>query len=116
MPHRDNTTRGTAHRRFALSVNLNDDFEGGELVFPEYGPRSYKPPTGADGVFSCSLLHRVKPMQRGRRYAFLPFFYDDAAAAVREANAPFLEQEGEADRADPGNRGRRDDPASGPAS
>ncbi len=37
-PHRDNTTMGTAHRRFALSVNLNDDFDGGELVFPEYGP------------------------------------------------------------------------------
>ena len=26
--HRDNTTKGTAHRRFAVSVNLNDDFDG----------------------------------------------------------------------------------------
>jgi len=24
LPHRDNTTPGTAHRRFALSVNLNE--------------------------------------------------------------------------------------------
>ena len=36
-PHRDNTTTGTAHRRFAVSVNLNDDFDGGEVSFPEYG-------------------------------------------------------------------------------
>ena len=116
MPHRDNTTRGTAHQRFALSVNLNDDFEGGELVFPEYGPRSYKPPAGAGVVFSRSLLHRVKPMQRGRRYAFLPFFYDEAAAAVREASAPFLAQVGEPYRADPGERGRSDDLPAEPAS
>jgi predicted 2-oxoglutarate/Fe(II)-dependent dioxygenase YbiX/peroxiredoxin len=85
-PHRDNTTRGTAHRRFAVTVNLNDDFEGGELSFPEYGPRSFKPPVGAAVVFSCSLLHAVSPMVRGRRYAFLPFLYDEAAARVREAN------------------------------
>lgn len=85
-PHRDNTTFGTAHRRFALSVNLSDDFEGGELVFPEYGPRRYKPPVGAGVVFSCSLLHAVVPVRSGRRYAFLPFLYDEAAAAQREAN------------------------------
>src|SRR5262249_42265116 len=34
-PHRDNTTKGTAHRRFAVTINLNDAFEGGELSFPE---------------------------------------------------------------------------------
>ena len=99
--HRDNTTRGTAHRRFALSVNLNDDFEGGELMCPEYGPRSYKPPMGAGVIFSCSLLHGVRPMRRGRRYAFLPYFYDDAAAAVREANAQFLVNGRESYRANP---------------
>ncbi|MCW5664233.1 MAG: 2OG-Fe(II) oxygenase [Piscinibacter sp.] len=88
--HRDNTTRGTAHRRFALSINLNDDFEGGELHFPEYGPRRYKPPAGSGVVFSCSLLHAVDPVRRGQRFAFLPFLYDDAAAALREANQAFL--------------------------
>ena len=40
--HRDNTTRGTAHRRFAVSINLNDDFEGGEVSFPEYGPQEFQ--------------------------------------------------------------------------
>jgi peroxiredoxin/predicted 2-oxoglutarate/Fe(II)-dependent dioxygenase YbiX len=86
-PHRDNTTTGTAHRRFAVSVNLNEDFVGGEVSFPEYGPRAFKAPTGGAVVFSCSLLHAVSKVTLGRRYAFLPFLYDDEAARLREANA-----------------------------
>jgi hypothetical protein len=89
-PHRDNTTKGTAHRRFAVSINLNDEFEGGELCFPEYGPRTYKPSAGSAVVFSCSLLHAVTRVTHGKRYAFLPFLYDDAAANLREQNAGFL--------------------------
>ena len=90
-PHRDNTTRGTAHRRFAVSVNLNADFEGGELSFPEFGPRRYKAPPGAAVVFSCSFLHAVSKVTHGRRYAFLPFLYDDAAAELRAANLRYLD-------------------------
>lgn len=85
--HRDNTTAGTAHRRFAVSVNLNaGEYEGGELVFPEFGPRRYSAPAGGAVVFSCSLLHAVTPVTKGCRYAFLPFLYDEAAAALRERN------------------------------
>jgi hypothetical protein len=37
-PHRDNTTKGTAHRRFAVSLFLNTGaYEGGLLRFPEFG-------------------------------------------------------------------------------
>ena len=89
--HRDNTTKGTAHRRFAVSVNLNDDFEGGEVSFPEYGPRGFKAPPGGAVVFSCSLLHKVSKVTQGKRYAFLPFLYDDAAARIREENAKFID-------------------------
>lgn len=92
-PHRDNTTRGTAHRRFAVSINLNTDYDGGEIGFPEYGPRTFKPGTGTALVFSCSLLHTVVPVTRGQRYAFLPFLYDDAAAAQRAANNAWLDDE-----------------------
>lgn len=92
--HRDNTTSGTAHRRFAVSINLNDDFDGGEVSFPEYGPRSFKAPPGGAVVFSCSLLHAVSRVTRGRRYAFLPFLYDEAAARIREANAKFVGEAG----------------------
>jgi peroxiredoxin len=89
--HRDNTTLGTAHRRFAVTINLNaPEYEGGEIWFPEFGPKKFKAPSGAAIVFSCSLLHEVPKVTRGKRYAFLPFLYDDAAAAVRERNRKHL--------------------------
>lgn len=91
-PHRDNTTKGTAHRRFAVSLNLNDDYEGGEVRFPEFGPRGIKPPAGAAVVFSCSLLHAANLVTRGKRYVFLPFLYDEAAAAIREKNNKYLDE------------------------
>ncbi len=91
--HRDNTTRGTAHRRFAVSLNLNtNDYEGGALRFPEFGMNTYRPPTGGCCVFSCSLLHEATPVTKGIRYAFLPFLYDEAARKIREENLQYLEQ------------------------
>jgi predicted 2-oxoglutarate/Fe(II)-dependent dioxygenase YbiX/peroxiredoxin len=93
-PHRDNTNLGTAHRKFACTINLNaDGYEGGDLRFPEYGPRLYRAPTGGAVVFSCSLLHEVRPVTRGRRYAFLPFFYDEEAAQLREKNSAHVDPE-----------------------
>lgn len=90
-PHKDNTTLGTAHRRFACTINLNTQaYEGGDLRFPEFGPRTYRAPTGGAVVFSCSLLHEATPVTRGERYAFLPFFYDEQAARQRESNAHSL--------------------------
>jgi len=90
-PHRDNTTAGTAHRRFAVTINLNaEEYEGGNLRFPEYGPHAYRAPTGGAVVFSCSLLHEALPVTRGRRFAFLPFLYDEDAARQREANNAHL--------------------------
>ena len=84
-PHRDNTTQGTAYRKFAGSVNLNDDFEGGDLRFAEFGPTPYRPPAGGAVVFACGLMHEAMKVTRGRRYAFLPFLYDEAGAEVRSA-------------------------------
>jgi len=72
--HRDNDTPDVAHRRFALSVNLNaDDYRGGAFGFPEFGPTQVAPPTGAALVFSCSLLHAVTPVESGCRYAMTTF-------------------------------------------
>lgn len=91
-PHRDNTTKGTAHRRFAVSINLDAEaHEGGDLRFPEFGRRTYRPPTGGAVVFSCSLLHEATPVTAGRRYAFLPFLYDEEGARIREQNAAYVD-------------------------
>lgn len=72
--HRDNTLPFVAHRRFAVSVNLNsEDFEGGELRYPEFGDETYRPETGAAIAFSCSMLHEAMHVTRGRRYVLLAF-------------------------------------------
>jgi peroxiredoxin/predicted 2-oxoglutarate/Fe(II)-dependent dioxygenase YbiX len=90
--HRDNTTRGTAHRQFAVSLFLNTtDYRGGFLRFPEYGSSLYSAPRGGAVVFSCSLLHEATPVTHGSRYMFLPFLYDDASREVRDANLQFVD-------------------------
>ena len=92
--HRDNTTSGTAHRRFAVTINLNaEEYEGGDLRFPEFGDRTYRAPTGGAVVFSCGLLHEATPVTRGRRYACLPFLYDEAAAAIRDRNRGMISED-----------------------
>jgi peroxiredoxin/predicted 2-oxoglutarate/Fe(II)-dependent dioxygenase YbiX len=89
--HRDNTTKGTEHRRFAVSLILNTgEFEGGLLRFPEFGSHLYSAPAGGAVVFSCSLLHEATPVTRGKRYVFLPFLYDDEAARIRQENERYL--------------------------
>lgn len=89
-PHRDNTTVATMHRRFAVSINLNDDYVGGDLRFPEFGARTYRPPPGGACVFSCSILHEATPVTRGERFAFLPFMHDEAAELIRRENESAL--------------------------
>ena len=76
-PHRDNLSPATAHRRFALTLLLNSDYEGGHLTFPEYGPHLYKPGPGNAIIFSCSHLHAVAPVTSGRRFALLSFLFGE---------------------------------------
>jgi predicted 2-oxoglutarate/Fe(II)-dependent dioxygenase YbiX/peroxiredoxin len=90
--HRDNVNIGAQHRRFAVTINLNKDYEGCDLVLPEFGRRAYRAPIGGAMVFSCGALHQVTPVTSGRRYAFLAFLYGEADAALREANNAKLHQ------------------------
>lgn len=64
--------------------------EAGELSFPEFGSRGLRPAPGGAVVFACSLLHLASRVTVGKRYAFLPFLYDEAAAEIRERNNPHL--------------------------
>jgi predicted 2-oxoglutarate/Fe(II)-dependent dioxygenase YbiX len=79
--HRDNSTKFTAHRQFAMSLNLNEgDYQGGAVRFPEFGRLLYRPPAGAAVVFSCALLHEVEPVTAGRRFAVFTFLFDEDGA------------------------------------
>jgi len=106
--HRDNVNAGGQHRRFAVTINLNGDYDGGDLIFPEFGSRTYRAPHGGAVVFSCGALHQVTPMTRGKRYAFLAFLYGEADARLREINnAKIVQSEfrysgGDSDRLFPG--------------
>ena len=85
--HRDDVTPATAHRKFAVPLNLNaEDYDGGDLRFPEFGPRTYRPPTGGARVVCCSLLHEATPVTKGERFVFVPFLYDEEGARIRQRN------------------------------
>lgn len=87
----DNTTKGTAHRRFAMSLNLNTgEYEGGFLRFPEYGSHLYRPAIGEAVIFSCSILHQATPVIQGRRFVLLSFFYNEKDAELRQQNHKYL--------------------------
>ena len=83
--HRDNLSPSTTHRRFAMSLNLNEDYDGGQLRFPEYGEDLYKPDSGAALLFSCSHLHEVLPVTTGRRFALLSFLFRDEVERAGKA-------------------------------
>ena len=77
-PHRDNESRDTQHRRFAMTLHLNTgDYQGGQLRFPEFSANLYESERGDAIVFSSSLLHEVVPVTAGKRYVLLGFFFGD---------------------------------------
>ncbi len=93
--HRDNVNVGARHRVFAASFNLNADYEGCKIFFPEFGQKQYAAPHGGAVVFSTGALHQVTPVTKGKRYAFVPFFYGEAEAALRlQNNAHLHDDEG----------------------
>ena len=58
-----------------MSLNLNtEDFEGGHLRFPEYGPHLYRPATGDALIYSSLIVHEVTPVTAGRRFVLVAFF------------------------------------------
>lgn len=87
--HRDDAAPQTAFRQFAISLNLNThEYEGGELMFPEYNDHRYSPPAGGAAVFSASLLHEACPVTRGSRYVLLSFLCGDGAAPTAPTASP----------------------------
>ncbi len=71
--HRDDL-RPQNKRIFAMSLNLNDSFEGGELAFPEYSPHGFRLDAGSAAIFACGLLHEAKPVISGQRFVLTNFF------------------------------------------
>mgnify|MGYP003670562593 CR=1 FL=1 len=83
--HRD-TIDPHLHRRYALTLALNDDFEGGGICFPEYTEELLQIPKGWAVVFPGSLFHRVNAIGVGRRYVLVSFFFTEAEAKLKEGS------------------------------
>lgn len=65
-------------RSHVCSIILNDDFEGGDLVFPELND-STNPPAGSIVFFpGYYVTHGVAKITKGTRRVLLVFFYDVA--------------------------------------
>jgi hypothetical protein len=69
--HRDTTTFST-NRLMTCILYLNDDFDGGELLFPDVGV-CLKPSCGDAVFFLSEYFHAVAPVIKGYRYCVIQF-------------------------------------------
>ena len=81
--HRD-TIAPHLHRRYAITLVLNDDYQGGGIAFPEYNSDVLSIPKFGAVVFPGSLFHQVNDISSGSRYVIISFFFGEAEAAVKE--------------------------------
>jgi hypothetical protein len=97
-PHADNSEMdGTPNpfetNKFVSLLYLNDDYEGGELYFPDLDIE-FKPKSLSWIAFNGGIenLHGVKPILEGVRYTFVSF-WDFAEAEYDEATRQRWEDE-----------------------
>jgi hypothetical protein len=65
---RERTEGSDIGRGFSILLDLGTgDYQGGEILFPEYGPHRYLPGTGGAVVYSDTLLRELRPVTAGRR-------------------------------------------------
>lgn len=70
-PHSDGDT-GTLNRRVSVLIYLNDNYEGGELVFP-FQKITIKPKKGMIALFPSGFthVHSSEPIKKGVKYALV---------------------------------------------
>ena len=83
--HRD-TIFPHLHRRYAMTLVLNDDYEGGGIAFPEYNSQVLSVPKYGAVIFPGSLFHQVNEIGSGNRYVIISFFFGEAEANEKEGS------------------------------
>lgn len=71
---------------FGIAIYLNDDFTGGELIYPTLG-LSVTPKAGSMVIHSAHLKHQVFPVLEGERYSITTFVFGDDSTKF----APIIE-------------------------
>jgi predicted 2-oxoglutarate/Fe(II)-dependent dioxygenase YbiX len=71
----DGSDIGRSQHKFATILYLNDDYEGGELIFRDHGI-SLKPEAGSVVSFPGGIknIHRISDVTSGTRYNVVGFF------------------------------------------
>lgn len=72
--HEPDFQLGNKHVLAAIAY-LNDDYQGGDIVFP-YADVRYTPKAGDVLLFAANYMcaHQVEPILEGNRYAYLTYF------------------------------------------
>lgn len=87
--HRD-TPAPYQHRKYAMSLLLNDDYEGGELYFPEYGIK-VKPKANTAVIFPGISTHQVLTVTKGSRMAMITFFVNVNSKEIYKIKSHFFD-------------------------
>mgnify|MGYP001302976164 CR=1 FL=1 len=69
---KDNSNLHNKTRKMSMSLILNDDYEGGDLIL--YGAGKVKQEIGSMVFFPSFLLHEVGPVTKGTRYSLVVWF------------------------------------------
>ena len=82
--HRDDIEPPDKVNVFGLVLYLNDDYEGGEIIYPEID-LEHKPKAGSLVVHSASLPHGVNEVKNTKvRYVLTSFVKGDSSTRIRE--------------------------------
>jgi hypothetical protein len=81
---------------YTSMLYLNDDFEGGELFFPQHNEFSIKPEAGMLLIFSGDIntMHGIRQIQSGNRYTHTTFWtkdlYKSSLVAIDKKRGRFM--------------------------
>ena len=82
-PHRDDVEPEDKVNVYGVVIYLNDDYEGGEIYYPEFD-LAHKPKAKSMVVHRASTLHGVNPVVGDRvRYILTSFVKGDTATKLK---------------------------------
>ena len=84
-PHRD-TPHPYQHRRYAMSIFLNDGYEGGEFELPEYNFKIV-PKANSALVFPGISSHKVNLVTKGSRKVIITFLCNEIEGKTKNNTA-----------------------------
>ncbi len=75
------------NKSFTSIIYLNDDYEGGELYFPQHNGFEIKPKKGTMLIFSGTIdnMHGIKEVTSGTRYTHVTFWSNNISKSSKIA-------------------------------